>query len=234
MEAAGGADAAFQAPQWLNTRPRGGRRRKRTSFTKEQLDVLVATFQVNRYPGIDMREDLAQRIGTQESRIQVWFQNRRARYPGHKKEDAIAGARHWNGQSAPDIRTQPDGSLASGRQWLPGNQFSAPRGHHQSSGFQSAGNQGNSFLVSQILHNPNLQNIPEDVSSPRSQGLNANTKGGQRRKRTTFTQQQMDVLVKAFEEDRRAIVLQGEKVEQTPDRPRPANRMPPQGWIHLM
>nr|BAA95355.1 Mtx2 [Danio rerio] len=54
-------------------------RRKRTSFTKEHLELLKMAFNVDPYPGISVRESLSQATGLPESRIQVWFQNKRAR-----------------------------------------------------------------------------------------------------------------------------------------------------------
>ncbi|TRZ00409.1 hypothetical protein DNTS_004788 [Danionella cerebrum] len=54
-------------------------RRKRTCFTKEHLELLKMAFTVDPYPGISVRESLSQATGLPESRIQVWFQNKRAR-----------------------------------------------------------------------------------------------------------------------------------------------------------
>ncbi|XP_041867079.1 dorsal root ganglia homeobox protein-like [Melanotaenia boesemani] len=58
---------------------RSASRRKRTCFSKEHVELLRATFETDPYPGISLRESLSQTTGLPESRIQVWFQNRRAR-----------------------------------------------------------------------------------------------------------------------------------------------------------
>ncbi|NIG59991.1 double homeobox protein 4C-like [Pontoporia blainvillei] len=59
--------------------PQDGRRRKRTKFDKNQYKILIEAFESDAYPDINVRIDLANRTQIPEPRIQVWFQNRRAR-----------------------------------------------------------------------------------------------------------------------------------------------------------
>uniref|UniRef100_I3J9K9 Homeobox domain-containing protein n=1 Tax=Oreochromis niloticus TaxID=8128 RepID=I3J9K9_ORENI len=68
--------------QQLNSQPTSNwniGRRPRTAFTNSQVNILETVFQVNCYPGIQLREQLAERLDLDEDRIQIWFQNRRAK-----------------------------------------------------------------------------------------------------------------------------------------------------------
>ena len=55
-------------------------KRIRNMFNTKQIEILEKVFEQTHYPDSTMREQLSKSLNLSAGRIQVWFQNRRAKY----------------------------------------------------------------------------------------------------------------------------------------------------------